>query len=307
MRFIWMLPLLLFVASTAAATEPVFSGPQVDEPLVSFEARFVFGEDAGRNIDVLESIKDSPTLLVFVHQVTRPSIALTRLVMNYAATKEKDGLHSRLVFLSDDPTETEAWFRRARQALPKGVSPMISIDGMEGPGAYGLNRKMTLTVLVADEGKVIANFPLVQPSVQADATKVGQAIEKALGRDLIPTLSAMGFQERSMPTRRPTQSPEQDGIYRNMISPVIQKTASPDQVAAAATEVEQFAAKNAWFKQRVHKAANLIVDGGKLSNYGTAPAQEYLKKWAREFASEDMNDATQTGRAQAGSVEVDSR
>lgn len=306
MHFIWMSSLVFCLASVAAANEPLFSGPQVGEPLVPFEATFVFGEDAGRDVDVLESIKDAPTLLVFVHQITRPSIALTRLVIDYASTKDEDGLHSRLIFLSKDPTETEAWFRRARHALPKGVSPMISIDGMEGPGAYGLNRKMTLTVLVAREGKVVANFPLIQPSVQADAAKVGQAIEKALGRDLTPTLSEMGFTERNMPKRGPAQSPEYDGIYRQKMSPVIQKTATPEEVAAAATEVEQFAAKNPWFKQRVHKASNLIVGGGKLSNYGTAPAQEYLKKWAKEFASEEMNDATKPGRNKAGSAEAES-
>lgn len=290
MRFIWISSIVLCLTLAAVADEPIFSGPQVGEQIVPFEARIVFGEGAGSDVSVIDGIDDGPVMLVFVHQVTRPSIALTRLLVNYASTKKGEGLQCRLVFLTSDPTETEAWFRRARQALPAGVSPMISMDGIEGPGAYGLHRKMTLTILVANRGKVVANFPLVQPSIQADASKVGQAIEKALGRERTPTLAEMGFDERQMGVPDKAESSEHDGIYRQMMSPVIQRTATPEDVLAAAEKVEQFAATNPWFKQRVHKAANLIVGGGKLSNYGTVSAQDYLKKWADEFAPDNDND-----------------
>ncbi|TWU54662.1 hypothetical protein Poly51_33810 [Rubripirellula tenax] len=297
MRFIWTSSIILCLASVAVTEEPIFSGPQVGEEIVPFEARLVFGDSAGKDVDVLENIKDGPALLVFVHQVTRPSIALTRLLMNYANTKTDEGLRSRLIFLTTDPTETEAWFRRARHALPVGVAPMVSMDGVEGPGSYGLDRKMTLTILVANQGKVVANFPLIQPSIQADAPKVGRAIEKALGRDLSPTLAEMGFAARPMESRNPTQSSEQEGIYRQMMSPVIRKTATAEDVDAAAEKVEKFAAKNQWFKDHVYKAANLIVGSGKLSNYGTAPAQVYLKKWAKEFAFEPVPESDDSAGA----------
>ena len=273
------------------ADEPIFSGPQIGEAVVPFEAHCVFGENAGQAVKVLED-KGAPTLLVFVHQVTRPSIGVTRLIMNFANTKKKDGLKSHLVFLSDDRTETEAWFRRARRALPGGAEPLISMDGLDGPGAYGLNRKMTLTVLVSDQGKVIANFPLVQPSMQADAPKIGHAIVKALGGEKKPTLKEMGFDDRRMNMRRGAANPAQDGTYRRMMAPVIQKTATPDEVAIAAKRVEEMAAKTPWFKERVHNASRKIVGSGKLSNYGIAEAQEYLKKWAVEFAPTEEKDKT---------------
>ena len=306
MRFMWVSSIVLCFSSVVVADDPLFSGPQVGEEIVSFQASDVFGADAGSEVDVLADIKGQPTLLVFAHQVTRPSIALTRLLINYANTKKKDGLRSRLIFLTADPTETAAWFRRARRALPEGVSPLMFMNGIEGPGAYGLNRKMTLTILVANQGKVIANFPLIQPSIQADATKVGQAIEKALGRDQAPTLAEMGFEERKMKTRSGNPSSEQEGIYRQMMSPVIQKSATSKEVDAAAKKVEQFAAKNPWFKQRVHKAANLIVDGGKLSNYGTASAQAYLQKWAKELAPDDRSAATESVPKRDNSANADS-
>ncbi|TWU57662.1 hypothetical protein [Rubripirellula reticaptiva] len=295
MRFFWLSSIVFCLTLAAVADDLIFSGPQVGEPVVPFEARIVFGEDAGNHVNVIKGIDDGPVMLVFVQQVTRPSIALTRLLGNYASTKKDEGLQCRLIFLTSDPTETEAWLRRARGALPEGVSPMISMDGIEGPGAYGLHRKMTLTILIANQGRVVANFPLVQPSIQADAVKIGQAIEKVLGRKQTPSLAEMGFEERQMGMRGRADSSEQEGIYRQMMSPVIQKTATPEDVLAAAEQVEQFAAKNPWFKQRVHKATNLIVDGGKLSNYGTLSAQNYLKKWADEFAPDNDEDSDENG------------
>jgi len=293
------------LGTLAVADELLFSGPQIGEELIGFEARAVFGEDAGENVSVLKNAKDAPTFLVFVHQVTRPSIALTRLLMNYASTKEKEGLHSQLIFLTNDPTETEAWFRRARRALPNGVSPLISMDGIEGPGVYGLNRKMTLTILVADQGKVTANFPLIQPSVQVDAPRVGHAIEMALGRDQIPTLADMGFEDRYMASRNRGTSPEQDGIYRQMMAPLIKKNATPAEVDVAAKKVEEMAAEKPWFKARVYKASSLIVGGGKLSNYGTAQAQGYLRKWVKVLAPDGPQEAIEPAKDDTSSAEAD--
>ena len=296
MRLVFILCVLCLFAPLVVATEPLFSGPQVGEEITPFEARLVFGENEGKEVNALEGIMTDPILLVFVHQVTRPSIGLTRLLMNFGNTKKDEGLKRSLIFLSNDPTETEAWLRRARHALPKGISPMISVDGVEGPGAYGLNRKITLTILVADQGIVVGNFPLIQPSIQVDAPKIGKAIEKSLGRDHVPTLAEMGFKERQMVNRDGDQSPEQDGIYRQMMSQVLSKAATSEQVNKAAQRVEQYAADNPWFKQRVHKASDLIVNGGKLSNYGTPRAQHYLKQWAKKLTSDILEDVIQRER-----------
>ncbi|TWU40938.1 hypothetical protein Poly41_17730 [Novipirellula artificiosorum] len=295
MRIIWITAVISFlILSLAPADEPLFSGPQVGEAFVPFEAPAAFGSD--EDVEVLADVEDSPLLLVFVHQVTRPSIATVRLVMNYAATKKEQGLKSRLVFLGEDPTETEAFLRRARSALPQGVTPRISLEGIEGPGSYGLNRKMTLTVLVGTKGNVTANFPLVQPSLQTDAPKIGHAIVKVLGGQNAPTLAEMGFQERSVAMRAADRQPDREQTYRRMMSPVIQKNATPEEVAAAAKIVEDFAANNAWFKERVHQASSTIVGSGKLSNYGTTEAQALLRKWSKAFASSSVES---TDRSQS--------
>tara|TARA_R110002073_G_scaffold35970_14_gene104925 strand:+ start:507 stop:1388 length:882 start_codon:yes stop_codon:yes gene_type:complete len=279
----------LLLTAVTVADEPLFSGPQVGEELRPFEAIAAFGDTGA--VNVLDDTNDAPILVVFVHQITRPSVGLMRLLMEFADSKEHSGLKSRLVFLTDDVTETTAYLKRARHALPRSATALISTDGIEGPGAYGLNRKVTLTVLVGSKGVVTANFALVQPSVQADATKIGHEIIKVLGGSDAPTLQQMGYKESRMAMNRTGQQPEQEAIYRQKMAPVIQKNATPEEVAAAATDVEDFAAKNRWFRQRVYQASRLITEGPRLKEYGTPGAQAYLKKWAKEFAPNEVEPA----------------
>lgn len=279
----------LLLTAVTVADEPLFSGPQVGEELRPFEAIAAFGDTGA--VNVLDDTNDAPILVVFVHQITRPSVGLMRLLMEFAASKEHSGLKSRLVFLTDDVTETTAYLKRARHALPRSATALISTDGIEGPGAYGLNRKVTLTVLVGSKGVVTANFALVQPSVQADATKIGHEIIKVLGGSDAPTLQQMGYKESRMAMNRTGQQPEQEATYRQKMAPVIQKNATPEEVAAAATDVEDFAAKNRWFRQRVYQASRLITEGPRLKEYGTPEAQAYLKKWAKEFAPNEVEPA----------------
>ncbi|MEX2175440.1 MAG: hypothetical protein WD872_13845 [Pirellulaceae bacterium] len=168
-------------SATAQDKPAEFSGPQVGEKLTPFTAQGVLGDSAGKEFDLVASAAGKPVVIVFVHEANRPSIGLARIVGSYAASKKASGLTSGLIFLSADATTTEAFIQRAAGALPQGLPVGISTDGQEGPGAYGLNRKVQMTILIGKENKVAANFALVQPSAQADAPKIIQAIAEATG------------------------------------------------------------------------------------------------------------------------------
>ena len=142
----------LLSQTESAKTDPVFSGPQQGEKLADFKALGVFDAEAGKKFTFWDQAADKPTFLIFVHELTRPSIAVTRTLMEFAA-KHPDKLYSSIVFLGDDPTSLEERLKRARHALPSGIPVRISADGQEGPGAYGLNRKVTLTILVSKDRK----------------------------------------------------------------------------------------------------------------------------------------------------------
>ena len=271
--------LLFICVAHAQAAKPLFSGPQVGEKLAPFEVKAGLGDDVGKPFNAMEDVKDDPVLIAFIHELTRPNIALTRLVVNYASERK---LKAKLVFLTNDQTETEKWMQRvSKRALPQSVTPLISTDGIEGPGVYGLNRNLKLTIVMGKDQKVTHNFATGQPSVQVDAPKLGKAIAELLGDKEAPTLEQMGFEPSRMRTKR-AANPEQDGIYREMMTPLI-RGETDEQVDTAAKAILDYAKKHPWMTHRVGKAASLIVNGGKVENYGNAKAQSYLKQWAKEF------------------------
>ncbi len=151
MAFFWALTpvsvraLGTVVAWTDEIQQDIFSGPQPGEPLTQFPVTGVLGESAGSNIDFVMNSKDGPLLLVFVHERTRPAFGLTNTLLRFAATRKTEGLTTGVVFLTADPTETETWLKRVSQYFPASASVGISPDGLEGPGAYGLNRNVAVS------------------------------------------------------------------------------------------------------------------------------------------------------------------
>jgi hypothetical protein len=275
------LSIALTSAWCLAAEDEIFSGPQAGEKLAAFSVQGVFDEAAGKKLEPLKEAGDKPVLLIFVHETTRPSIGLTRVVGQYAAQlkdkEDKQALAPYVIYLSDDATAGESALKRMQHAFPKEVPVVLSADGAEGPGALGLNRKVALTILVAKDNKVSANFALVQPSIQADAPKIAKALHAALGEDKEPTLKDLGI----VGDRPARGEPEVD--LRGLLAPVIKKTATEEEVQRAAAIVEEAAKKNPAARAAVGQAVKRIVEAGKLENYGTPKAQEYLKKWAEEF------------------------
>lgn len=268
----------LLDAPYAIAQEKVFSGPQVGEKLKPFKVKGVFDDDAGKDMDFVTKADGKPVLLVFVHDANRPSIGMTRLIMNYAMTRSKD-LVSGTVWLTDDATEAENRLKTMRHALAKDAPIGISPDGKEGPGAYGLNRNMTLTIIVAKDNKVTANFALVQPSLQADLPKILKAIVSAAGGEMPKYEEWPEF--KGMAAKRPGAN--DDPKIPMLMRSLIQKTNSDEQVDKIAADIEKYAKENEAAKKEFGRIANAVVGGGKLENYGTAKCQEYLKKWAKEF------------------------
>ncbi len=280
--------LLLLVVVLSADEDKLFSGPQVGEKLPPFTVRGVYDDDAGKELDFVKQAKGKPLVLVFIHDFNRPSAMLTRLLMNYTASRAKDGLASGIVWLTDDATEAENMLKRVRHAMPKapiGISP----DGKEGPGSYGLNRNVTLTILVAKDNKVTANFALVQPSVQADLPKVLEAVVQVAGGKA-PRVEELLEKEQMQPPVRKAKEP--DVRLTGMLRSMIQKTAKEAAVEKTAKQIEEYVKTNEEARKELGRIAQAVVNGGKLENYGTAKAQEYLKKWAKDYGNPAERPAT---------------
>ncbi len=284
-RTLSLVAVLALTAGPARADEDkVFSGPQPGEKLPALKAVGVFDYRAGKELDAVKEADGKPLLLVFVHSTTRPSAALTRALAAYAESRSKDGLRAYVVWLAADRTEAEQFLKRARQSLGFKVPVVISLDGAEGPGAYGLNRKVILTVLVAKDGKVTANFALVQPAV-TDAPKIAEEIVKQVGGKA-PTLKEL--EALAFPNQQPARPAEgiQDAQLRELLRPVIRPEAKAEDVQKAAAAVEKYVGDDKAKRADLGKAAKLILSLG----YGTDEAKKRLKAWAEKYASPDGKD-----------------
>ena len=294
------LGMLLLGAVAVAEEDPIFSGPQPTEPLPALKVRDVQWKgktpDSGiqfsaEPVEWIAADSKQPTLLIFVHELTRPGLGLGRALAAYGA--ELDGVFCGLVFLTDDGTSTEQWMKRAQRTIVQIRQKTrigISVDGQEGPGAYGLNRNVQLTVLVAKGGKTTANFALVQPSVEADTLKIAKAVAAAAGakpptkEDLLK-LTSMGRMARGKGARDKKKSDAPQVDLRPILAPLLNKQLEPAEVDALAAKVQARAEKEKPVRDAIGRAASAIVKAGRLENYGTPAAQKHLKKWAEQWGS----------------------
>ncbi len=173
-----MFGLLFFVSAISA---DVASGPQVGDKLGDFKALGFSGPQAEKEFQFLKEAKGDATLVVFVQKITRPALQLLRPVDDFAAKQEK--LSAHIVWLTGDKgnkDETKAFLERAKNSLNLQLPLSICLEGDAGPAAYGLNDMAAITVLVAKNGKVVANFAYADPNGTV-AREVIAAVSKALG------------------------------------------------------------------------------------------------------------------------------
>ncbi|MDC0278787.1 hypothetical protein OAL43_01135 [bacterium] len=336
MRLITVFVFLLATQlSWVHAEDPVFSGPQVGEELPSLPCQLLTGKMEGDTVDLVKSFEGAPSLILFVHELTRPGFALMRTVGNYAsgrsisestevgdpAEKKSTGSDEQkmkvgVVFLTADLTKTVDWSRNVRRLFSDQVTYAVSPDGIEGPGAFGLNRHVTLTVLVANRGKVTHNVALIQPQLQADGLGILKAIVAATGGGEVPTVeSLMGAdprmnrsaargadtssgqpsdrRNREEAMRRPDQAaknqsgrPQTDVQLTALLRRMISKSANETQVLEMAAEIEAYVGKNNAARKDLTRIVNNIIDAGRLKNYGTPKAQSILSKWKESYRAE---------------------
>ncbi len=281
----------------AAADDPVFSGPQPGEKLTPFNVVSVYGDSAGQEVDPVAVAKGKPMLLIFVHKLTRPGMALTRGLTAYAKSKSKQGVASGIVWLDDDKAKAEAYLNRAKKSLNFVVPVGVSVDGGEGPGAYGLNRNVELTILVANDNTVTANFALVQPSV-SEAPKIASHLAKLLDQ---PAPTAQEIQKLAYPGQRMQGRPNmrrgddkppardeaarRPGELRGLMTNVIASDISEEELRAAVKAVDNWVGDKKERRAQLVRMANAVLQRG----LGSEMAQDSLKAWRDSASSGEKN------------------
>jgi hypothetical protein len=161
----------------------------------------------------------------------------------------------------------EAKLERARPHMPRNTPVGISLDGPEGPGAYGLNRHVQMTILVADRSGVVSNFALVQPSVNGDAVAVLSALVKVVGG--------------KPPTLADILSPREQQIVTTRIELMVDTSASDERVQQLASALESFVQSRPAAKRTLGQVSSEIIKSGRFNDRTTAIG--HLRKWAKDY------------------------
>lgn len=207
----------------------VYSGPQSGERLPPFVARGMRGAIKDQAYDPVAVADGGPLVLIFQGDsvVGLKGLLLSGPVLRRIAEASPNGLLISTTFLADDPSPRSIFEYDFVDEISDVVQMSVSTDGRDGPGVYGLNRNVAMTILVARDGVVLHNFAFTQPMLYPDPHVMG-AIAEAIGVDR-PMLASW-FRD--------------DG----------------DQVVAADVDRDQNASRSA-FKKRLGE----FVDGGRLS------------------------------------------
>jgi hypothetical protein len=245
----------------------IFSGPQPGEKLPPLKVRIVIGDKAGEEVDIVSTAEGKPTFLIFMNEWNEEVAELMRVITLYAEQRRKPPLVTAVVWLTPDPSDLEARLERSRPHMPRNTPVGISLDGREGPGAYGLNRHVQMTILVAARNVVTSNFALVQPSVNGDAVNVLGALVKVIGG--------------KPPTLAEILAPREQQIVTTRIELMVDKSASDDRVQQLASALESFVRSRPDAKRTLGRQASEIVKSGRFND--RTKAIGYLHKWAKEY------------------------
>ena len=274
---------VLFLVATGVSradeTPPIFSGPQAGEKLPALKVRLAYGENANRIVDFIEQSGGKPTLLVIVNGSNRPAARLTRILMNFAEMRGK-ALFAGVVYLDNDPTAAGRQLKRAGSWWKVGPPVGVSIDGAEGPGSYGLNRHVNVTVLVADQGRVTSNFALVQPS-ENDAPKILKDVVAHVG-GRVPSDAEVMF--LSVPTYKPPnvrwRNAPSDVKMRELICAALAaKDARTARSASAA--VEKYVGDDKDRRAVLGDVAAILLEG--RTKVRGKPIVQHLRSWRMKY------------------------
>ena len=204
MKIALLIPLLTAASLLAADKEKVFSGPQKGEKTTPFEVRSLTAKGPGEKRDPIKAAAGRPVALVFLHGLERSMMPLMRVVDQYGVD-QKAKLNTEFIFLIDDPIRGDQRLPRVINSIKTRTRVGYSVDGIEGPGNYGLNKECLMTIVLAKEGKVTANFALVQPGI-ADATGIIAAMAR-LADDNNPPAPDVLLARQNPNSRRPMRRP----------------------------------------------------------------------------------------------------
>jgi hypothetical protein len=175
-------------AETGPAVEKIFSGPQAGEKALGFRVADVTGGRKEREFDPVKEANNEPSAYFFFPADVNRIIARALSMVGAACEQGKrHGLRSYFVGLTQDPLTADQRLRDVWGSLKIGVPATISLDGLEGPGSWALNKKCYVTIVLVKDGKVAFNYAALSPA-DSDYEMLRGELSKLLGAkiDAVP-------------------------------------------------------------------------------------------------------------------------
>jgi hypothetical protein len=168
---------------TSRAYADVDSGPKPGQKVPPLKVLSVVGDEENKEIDAAKLRAKKPTLYLFIRadRWTRP-IAKTMKVLDESVDKLDGDIKVVAVWLTDDKEKTKQYLPRAQEILKFDATTLaLHPDLTTGPEHWGLNSDSDLTVVVANEQRVIARFGFVAPNERV-VSDVLKELKKTLNK-----------------------------------------------------------------------------------------------------------------------------
>lgn len=175
---------VLFLSSFAVAEE-VKSGLKVGEGIGAFNVTKCAGAEAdkvkvGDNLCYRCKNGSRPQVMVFTRSTDEKVVALVKKIDEQIKKNEEAQLRSFVNVLgeSKDAAMDEAK-KLASSSKAENVPFVVPNEFENGPEDYGLNAKAAVTIIIANEGKVVANHAVAKAS-DLDVAAVVKDLTKAI-------------------------------------------------------------------------------------------------------------------------------
>lgn len=165
----WLAVVMAIGTSIRAAD----SGPVAGSAVVQFQVFNATGDHAGEVLDIVAHREGQPTLYCFVpaERWDRPTARLLRhLDQSIGETADKGAVV--VVWVTSDTAAAREYLPRAQQSLKFSRTSLTVYEaGPTGPGEWGINTDVSLTVVASNAGRVLRSFVLDSPS-DTDAPEI---------------------------------------------------------------------------------------------------------------------------------------
>ena len=171
--------------------EPVYSGPQPGETLKGFSIASLTRSTGDERVDPVALAKGKPHFIIFIDDSDiYEGLGAWHRAVGSIAENSRTGLAASAVILGEGPTFEKhmAQTRSKHESFYRWLNLFFQVgysrDGRDGPGAYGLNRNIVMTILIADaKGKVIYNFPFRETLQDGPDPHVLGALAEVVGEE----------------------------------------------------------------------------------------------------------------------------